>query len=170
MELDNRDKQILQVLRESGRVSNVKIASDTKIPVTTVRKKIKQLEKQGTILQYTTRMDFDHLGFGSVAYILVTLDSRELKKLGETHESIAEKISTQFPYTTHVSAVSGRIDIILRLRAANNKELNKKVNVVRNIDGVLRTETLMALHDVKKKTIHSNISPKSWKKQEVKRS
>ncbi|MBI5393264.1 Lrp/AsnC family transcriptional regulator [Candidatus Woesearchaeota archaeon] len=165
MELEPRDLEILQILRENGRLSNRKIAEMTSIPITTVLNRIKLMEKEGIILQYVTRLDFSQLGYNTVAYVFVTLDNNKLRELNMMHESITEKIAQEFPFVTHITAVSGREDIIIRLRAENNNELNKHVNKIRAIEGVLRTETMIALHDVNRKKIMTNFVKKKWKRQ-----
>jgi len=164
MELDERDLQILDVLREYGRLPNLKISEITEIPITTVHNKVKRLENEGIILQYSARLHLEKVGYGSAAYILISLDNNKLRELNETHESLTEKIASKFPLVSNVSAVAGRFDVVLRIRAKSNTDMNKIADQIRSIEGVLKTETLISLHDVTRNKLISEFSRK-WKKQ-----
>ena len=161
MELEQRDLEILQILRENGRLSNLRISKMTGIPVTSVRQRINRMERNNLVTQYIARLNYNKLGWNMVAYIFVTLlGSKSLKKLNLTHEKVAENISREFPYITHVSAISGSIDIILKIRAKNITELNRQVNKIRAVDGVMRTETAFSMHEASKKKIRAD--SKMW--------
>ena len=63
MELDPLDRNILSVLLEDSRYSFRQIAERVKVSPATVLNRIKELEKNGIIKQYSALLDYEKLGF-----------------------------------------------------------------------------------------------------------
>ncbi|HME87090.1 MAG TPA: winged helix-turn-helix transcriptional regulator [Candidatus Nanoarchaeia archaeon] len=55
--MDEKDRLILQELKKNSNRSVQEIAKATKVPSTTVHNRIKRLEKDGSIKQYTIKID-----------------------------------------------------------------------------------------------------------------
>jgi len=152
MEVEQRDLEILQILRENGRLSNLCISRMTGIPVTSVRQRIKRMEKEELITQYVARLNYDKLGWSTIAYVHITLDFKKLREKGLTHDEFVEKFAEEFPFISNVTSVSGDADVVLRLRARSLSDLNKQVNKISaKFDEIERTKTMIGLHDVRKK-------------------
>ena len=62
MELDQKDKKILQILKENANLTTSQIAKKTAIPITTVHNRIKKLNKEKVIKNYTLNLDFEKIG------------------------------------------------------------------------------------------------------------
>ena len=77
-------------------------------------------------------------------------------------------MAKKFPLITHISAVSGNQDIILRLRIQNNDQLNELVDEIREMEGVTSTRTSLAMYDVRRnKLIEADTD--EWKKRILKK-
>ncbi len=145
--LDEKDKRILDILKDNSRFSTQQIAKKTRIPITTVHNRIKKLEKEGVIKGYTFTPDYKKIGKHIAAYILITVDYTLLKKIGVSQHDLAKKIKKN-PDVEGVSMVAGSTDILLNVRVADMDALDEFVTkYLRNVDGVERTQTMIVLHE-----------------------
>ncbi|RLG76120.1 MAG: Lrp/AsnC family transcriptional regulator [Thermoprotei archaeon] len=71
-----------------------------------------------------------------IAYVLLNI------ALGKEHE-IREKTS-KLDYVTEVKIVYGEYDVVVRIEAPTFKALDRTVSMLRSMDGVLKTITLIA--------------------------
>ena len=148
--MDEKDRKIIECLREHGRWSTQKIAKQTRIPITTVYHRMKRFEKEGIIKLYTVELDYTKMGLPLVTYVLITVDYKALKEGSLTQYDLTKKLLGEKEVES-ASMVTGGTDIILKIRVANVDELNKFITVkLRNVDGIERTQTMIVLNEVEK--------------------
>jgi len=145
--IDEKDSKILEMLIGNGRISHRKISQESGIPVMTVLNRIKRMEKEGIIRNYTVKLNHEKLGFNCIAYMLINVDLSYTQKNKSTSSEIGKNLS-KFPFVSCVSNLSGKKDILLRLRARDIRELNKFVDKIGQMEGILSTETLVVLNDI----------------------
>lgn len=148
MSLDEKDLIILEELRTNSKQRTSRISKKTGIPITTVHNRIKKLEKEGIIKNYTVNIDYEKLGKNIFARILVSVEykTRDGKRLHQL--DIARKIRALIGVEL-VEIVTGTTDMVVRVRATDIKELNDFViNKLREIDGVDKTQTMIVLNCV----------------------
>ncbi len=151
--MDNKDRKIIECLREHGRWSVEKIAKQTRIPITTVYHRMKRLEKEGVIQRYSVEVDYTKIGMPLAAYVLVTVDYKALKEINLTQYDLTKKLLGEKEVES-ASMVTGGTDIILKMRVADVNELNKFITVkLRNFDGIERTQTMLVLNEVEKHSV-----------------
>lgn len=151
--MDNKDRKIIECLREHGRWSVEKIAKQTRIPITTVYHRMKRLEKEGVIQRYSVEVDYTKIGMPLAAYVLVTVDYKALKEISLTQYDLTKKLLGEKEVES-ASMVTGGTDIILKMRVADVNELNKFITVkLRNFDGIERTQTMLVLNEVEKHSV-----------------
>ena len=146
MKLDEKDTQILTVLENNAKLTTSQISKLTRIPITTIHNRIKKLEKERIIKNYTLNLDYEKLNKPLKAYILVSVIPLSHKKISQ--EDIGKKIKS-FEDVNSVDIVTGATDILVQVRATNMKELNKFItNRLRNIEGIDKTQTMMVLEEL----------------------
>ncbi|KJE49622.1 MULTISPECIES: Lrp/AsnC family transcriptional regulator [Acidiplasma] len=128
--MDEKDYEILKLLRENSRMSNMEIARELKVSEGTIRKRIANLYKSGIIKKFTIETP------SSVeAMILVRVDPKKapyvLEKLKNIYHEIYE--------------LSGSIDVSIKLSKNTLDEINSEVDNIRSIDGVISTDTMIRL-------------------------
>lgn len=139
--LDNKDLEILEVLKHHAKWTTHHISKKTLIPVTTVHNRIKKMEKMGIIKGYTAILDHKKLGEAVSAFVLVKVSSenpikrgseilKELEKFKEVHEA----------YT-----LTGNHDIIMRISLKNIEQLNRFIERINDINGIIRAQTSIIL-------------------------
>ena len=97
-----------------------------------VRRRVKKMVEQGTIRKFTVEATVDFEG--------VVLVETEPTKTEGTTAKIRE-------VSDRVFEVSGNYDIAAFIRASTMNDLNRKIDIIRTLPGVLDTNTLVKLKD-----------------------
>jgi len=132
-QLDDYERKIIKQLIKNPRISDNSISKATKIPVMTVNRKRKSLEKEGLISYYTSiQKHSDGLGiFNSRQLYIIKL------KAGITKQEYIEKVesdpSIKIFYYTYVSTTflgeqDGHLAIITIIDAKNDSTLMEEFN------------------------------------------
>ena len=148
MAIDEKDLKILEVLKEHAKLSAYKIAKKTLIPVATVHNRIKKLEKEGIISQYTIKTDPKKLGKIVTAYVLIRY---HISSWGKTtnREQFKKKLLC-LPNIEEIKYITGRFDILLKGHFKDLEDVNNLLlNELRKIPDVGQTETFFVIETVK---------------------
>lgn len=130
--LDETDMEILEILRKNARTAYLDMAKKLRISESTVRKRVKDLEKQGVIKKYSAIVDPSKLGYGSVA--LVGIDVRPEKFL-----DVAKKL-TEYENVKFVATSSGDHMIMTEIWMENSSDLRNFISAkIEGMEGVTRT-------------------------------
>lgn len=148
VKLDRKDLAILDALRADSKLSIKRIAAKVKVPITTVHNRIKKMEREGVIKNYTVNVDNRLLGKNMAAYVLITVDYKLLKQINSTQYELAKRIKAN-PLVEEASMVTGATDILVKVRTADIEQLSDFVTkLLRNVDGVEKTQTAVILTEV----------------------
>jgi DNA-binding Lrp family transcriptional regulator len=146
--MDESDSKILRVVGDHGRWSVQRIAKATGIPITTVHYRLRKLEKDGVIRNYSVKVDTSKIGYLITAYVLVAVDYNILRLRGATQQNLAAKL-LEMKWVESVSIVTGEFDVIIKVRVPRVEDLNNFIiTELRGIEGVKRTETMLVLNDI----------------------
>ncbi|WP_337859909.1 Lrp/AsnC family transcriptional regulator [Ferroplasma sp.] len=128
--MDELDYKIIDLLRENSRKSNMEIARKFNISEGTVRKRIFNMVNSGIIKKFTVETSIYIEGI-----VLIKLDSRHatetLKVLKAIYADIYE--------------FSGSIDVAVRIIRSTIDDLNREVDKIRDLSGVINTDTMIRL-------------------------
>ena len=142
--MDEKDKRILNVLKENSKLSTQQISKRVSIPITTVHHRIKRLEKDGVIERYSVVLNPKKTGKMISSYISIIVDYRYTK---QSQHEMAKNLKSK-DVVEDVAIVTGSTDMIIKVRVKDMDELNEFViKYLRMLDGVERTETLVILHE-----------------------
>ncbi len=115
--IDKKDLKIIDMLRENARTPFTEIASNLDVSESTIRKRIKALEKNGVITQYTVIVDPIKLGFNSISMVGINVES--------THLLDVAMRMTEFPEVKFVATSTGDHMIITEIWLNDSKELGR---------------------------------------------
>ena len=118
MKIDNINKKIVYLLQKDARKTYKDIASELKRSETTIRDRIKALEKVGIIQGYTALIDKTALGLNFFAIILGNPNS------SSELDQITEKIK-QVKNVMRVYQISGNKRLAIFMVAPSYKELKE---------------------------------------------
>ena len=110
--LDKIDMQILKMLQEDGRKTNVNIAKAVGISAPPCLRRVKALEDNGFIKGYHAELDHTALGYSVTLLAQVKLSSHAEKDLAEFVDHIDKS-----PMVRESYMVAGEMDFILKVVA-----------------------------------------------------
>ena len=141
--MDKTDYKILSLLQENARIPNTEIAHQIDMVPSGVHERIKKLEQNGHIQEYTTRIEPESLNLGLLAFIFVRAD--EPAGSIDTAKKLAE-----FPEILEVHHVAGEDCYLVKIRLKDNKSLavfsREKIGA---LPSIVSTRTVIVLESVK---------------------
>lgn len=150
MTIDEKDIMILEVLKENSRLSTYKISKKTALPVTTVHNRIKKLQQEGVIKQYTAVLDTKKLGRPITAYTLIHYNVSLWENAGKNARETFKKDLLRLPYIEEIKYLTGSFDVLLKFNIKDMDQLNTiLLDRLRKIPGIGQTETIFVLEDIK---------------------
>ena len=72
-DLDRYNSNILRILQENGRISNIDLADRVGLSPSACLRRVQELEKSGVIKGYRAELDHEVLGMGFTAYLAIGL-------------------------------------------------------------------------------------------------
>lgn len=90
MQFDNKDRQILAVLQQQGRISNLELAEAVGLSATPCARRVKALEDMGIIAGYHALLDAKKLGLSLMALVHVSMDKHTPEQF-ERFESVINR-------------------------------------------------------------------------------
>ena len=144
--MDENDKKILTELISNSRMPISKISSKTGIPDSTVSNRIKKLENNNIIEQYTTIINPEAIGIKVLAMIIIQTET-------EKHENVEIELP-KLDKVSQVYSISGEYDILIKVWAHTLEELNDIVNSeIRTIDGIEELRELIVMEKLKEEPL-----------------
>ncbi len=144
-EIDETDREILDVLMHDASRSIADIARELEMPRPTVQYRVQKMRERGVIRAIKAIPDYAKLGKPVTAFILVTF----LPNPDVSQRELAEKIS-KLAGVHEVHVVSGEWDLLLKVRASSMEELGRLViDKLRAMKGVGHTMTCASFTAVK---------------------
>jgi len=130
--MDEIDVNILGILKANARTKYVKIAEAVGLTEGAVRRRMRELIKQGVIRKFTIETAVELEGI-----VLVRTEPTRTGKATTEIRRIAER----------VFETSGDYDIAALIQAQTMAELNQKIDTIRRLPDVLTTNTLVKLNE-----------------------
>lgn len=148
--LDKIDRQILALLRENARMSNLELAESVNLSPTPCARRVKQLEDAGVITGYSVTTDPRKLGYQLSVYIAISMDKHTAERFSNFENKLRE-----FPEVVSCSIVTGRsedylIKALVKDMAHYEEFLLHRLN---RIEGIAQVHTSFELRQVFEKSI-----------------
>lgn len=141
--MDKIDHKILFLLQKNARISNTEIARQIDMVPSGILERIKKLELNGYIKEYTARIEPESLNLGLLAFIFVRAE--EPAASIDTAKKLAE-----FPEILEVHRVAGEDCYLVKIRLKDIKSLavfsREKIGA---LPSVVSTRTIIVLESIK---------------------
>lgn len=134
-EIDENDIKILEILRKNARTPYTSIAKELGISEAAVRKRISKLEKNGIIKRFT--IDYE---LSSEIRAIVMVKSTPQIPTPEISKKIISIQGVEVVYET-----TGDYDIIAIIRGNSIASINKTIDEIRSVQGVVSTNSTIVL-------------------------
>ncbi len=133
--MSNVDEKILAALKKNAREPYVKIAKNTGILESSVRRRVKEMVRRGVIKRFTVEMGDTDI---TQAIVFVSVESSM-----DTAAVSASLIRVRGVITVY--EVTGQHDIASIIRTSNIADINRAIDEIRKISGVTDTNSIIIL-------------------------
>jgi Lrp/AsnC family leucine-responsive transcriptional regulator len=145
LELDQID---LRILNCNGRLSNVDLSERVHLSAAQCWRRIQMLEREGVIIGYTALLNREELGFGVLAFVNVTFDKAQYRRLADLL-----RVINDCPEVLECHAVTGDYDYLLKIVAHDLKAYASFLNTkLMRAPGVISVRSVVCLGVVKSTT------------------
>ncbi|MES2664719.1 MAG: Lrp/AsnC family transcriptional regulator [Pseudomonadota bacterium] len=135
--MDDADQRLIAELRRDGRASLSDLAERLGLSRATVRARMERLAERGEIAGFTVLTRADITAAPVRGLMLIGIE-------GKGGERIMARLAG-LPAVQAVHSTNGRWDLIVELGTQTLQELDETIHRIRNIDGVMRSETNLLL-------------------------
>ncbi len=142
--LDNIDKSLLRALQADGRLSNVELSRKISLSPPATHTRLKRLEKDGYIRQYSAVVDREKAGYDLLCFIHISLQMHQVEQVERFREA-----TRKMPEVLECHHITGEYDYLLKVALHNRKDLEKFVVDKITPIGVARVHTSLVLAEVK---------------------
>jgi len=120
MPFDQIDRQILALLQDEGRMTNVELADRVGLTAPPCLRRVRALEEAGAIRGYHAELDPGTLGYPITVFAMVSLRSQAEHDLAAFEQHVA-----QIPEIRECHMLNGEIDFILKIVATDLKSFQE---------------------------------------------
>ncbi len=137
--MDAIDSKLITLLSENANMTATEMSSIIGLSVPAINKRISRMVEAGIISRYTVMIDPDTIGKSLLAFMSVILERLSyidhLMRCVNDDQDILECF-----------AVAGEFDYILKIRAKNMLNLENKICKIKEVQGVVKTNTTIVLY------------------------
>jgi Lrp/AsnC family leucine-responsive transcriptional regulator len=144
-QLDDIDRRILAQLQEDCKAPLAHVGKRVGLSAPSVMERIRKLEEAGIIRGYHGVLDSRKVGLDVTAFIGVSMSSNGIVLL--------ETVLADMDEVLECHHVTGAYTVLLKVRTQNTQALERLISRVRQLEGVLRTETLVVLSTQLERTL-----------------
>ena len=135
--MDETDQRLIAELRRDGRAALSELADRLNLSRATVRTRMERLAARGEIAGFTVLTRSDVTAAPVRGLMMIGIE-------GRGGEKIMARLSG-LPAVMAVHSTNGKWDLIVELSTQTLLELDEVIHRIRNIDGVMRSETNLLL-------------------------
>ncbi|MEX8547110.1 MAG: Lrp/AsnC family transcriptional regulator [Mucilaginibacter sp.] len=146
MELDKTDLQILKILQQNGRITNLQLSNEIGLSPAPTLERVRKLENSGYILSYHALVDEEKLGLGIKTFIQVSLDFHK----NNTIQIFLDEIQ-EIKEITECHHVTGQCDFLLKIYVKDIKSYEQLIMQKISRITVVKTFQTMIIMSTNKK-------------------
>ncbi|MGI4750324.1 MAG: Lrp/AsnC family transcriptional regulator [Janthinobacterium lividum] len=146
IELDKIDLQILKILQQNGRITNLQLSNEIGLSPAPTLERVRKLENSGYILSYHALVDEEKLGLGIKTFIQVSLDFHK----NNTIQTFLDEIQ-EIKEITECHHVTGQCDFLLKVYVKDIKAYEQLIMQKISRITVVKTFQTMIIMSTNKK-------------------
>jgi len=136
--VDELDARLIDLLAAEPRVGMLEASRRLGVARGTVQARLDRLQDRGVITGYGPDVDPAAIGHGVTAFVTL-----EIRQAGG-HQPVAGQLA-RIAEVLEVHTITGAGDMLCRVVARDNADLQRVVDAIVDVPGVLRTSTVIAL-------------------------
>jgi DNA-binding Lrp family transcriptional regulator len=138
MDVDRLDADLISLFAAEPRISMLEASRRLRVARATVHARMLRLQREGTVRGFGPDLAVEALGFPVMAFC--NLEIRQ----GRGHDVVAEHLA-RIPEVLEAYTITGPGDLLIRVVARSNSDLQRVIDHVVDDDNVVRTSTHIAL-------------------------
>lgn len=142
MPIDPLDQRIVEVFAAEPRVGVLECSRRLGVARGTVQARLDRMVRDGVIRGWGPELDPAAVGYPVTAF--VTLEIRQHHPSRAAHDAVAEHLAT-IPEVLEAHTTTGAGDVLARIVAASNSDLQRVIDQVVAFEGIVRASTVIAL-------------------------
>ena len=135
--IDDLDRRLLQALAENPRAGVMELARQLEVARGTVQARLEKLQQRGVVTGFGPDLDLRCLGYDVLAFVTLEIAQGAL-------ESVVSHLGT-IPEVLEVHTTTGPGDLLCRVVAPTNADLQPLIGRMLATGGIERTTTQIAL-------------------------
>jgi DNA-binding Lrp family transcriptional regulator len=136
--IDELDVRLIDLLAAEPRVGVLEASRRLGVARGTVQARLDRLRERGVITGYGPDVDPAALGFGVTAFVTL-----EIRQVGG-HDPVAARLAL-IAEVLEAHTITGQGDMLCRVVARDNADLQRVIDAIVDVPGVVRTSTVIAL-------------------------
>ena len=140
--VDPLDARIVEIFAAEPRVGVLECSRRLGVARGTVQARLDRMTRDGVIRGWGP--DVDPAAMGYVVMAFVTLEIRQHHPSRAAHDAVAEQIA-EVPEVLEAHTTTGSGDMLVRIVARSNADLQRVIDRLLAADGVVRASTVIAL-------------------------
>jgi DNA-binding Lrp family transcriptional regulator len=136
--IDELDARLIELLAAEPRVGVLEASKRLGVARGTVQARLDRLQARGVVTGYGPDIDPAALGHGVSAFVTL-----EIRQAGG-HDPVAERLAG-IPEVLQVHTITGTGDMLCRVVARTNADLQRVIDAIVGVAGVVRASTVIAL-------------------------
>jgi DNA-binding Lrp family transcriptional regulator len=136
--VDQLDAALIELLAAEPRVGVLEASRRLGVARGTVQARLDRLQNRGVITGYGPAVDPAALGYEVTAFITL-----EIRQVGG-HDPVAERLAA-IPEVLEVHTTTGPADMLCRVVARSNADLQRVLDAIVSTEGVIRSATVISL-------------------------
>jgi DNA-binding Lrp family transcriptional regulator len=139
MPIDQLDAQIVDLFAGEPRMSVLEASRVLKVARATVQARLDKMQREGVISGWGPRIDPALFGYSVMAFCSLAINQ------DAGHDAVAQKLAG-IPEVIEVHTVSGESDLLAKVVARSNSDLQRVIDAVISTNTVLRTSSVIILN------------------------
>lgn len=138
MTVDRLDAALMDLLAAAPRMGVLECSRRLGVARGTVQARLDRLQERGVIASLGPEIDPGALGYTVMAFLTL-----EIRQAGG-HDPVAEGLG-RIPEVLEAHTITGGGDVLCRIVGRSNQDLQRVIDAVVAVEGVVRTSTVIAL-------------------------
>ncbi|HEV7932260.1 MAG TPA: Lrp/AsnC family transcriptional regulator [Actinomadura sp.] len=136
--IDELDRRLIALLAAEPRIGVLECSRRLAVARGTVQARLDRLVRQGVITGFGPEVDPSALGYAVTAFVTL-----QIGQVGG-HDPVAGRLA-DIPEVIEVHTITGAGDMLCRIVARSNRDLQRVIDLIVDVEGVERASTTIAL-------------------------
>lgn len=134
--MDEKDEAIIGVLERKAGLSSRSLSKMVGLPISTVHRRVKRLEREGTIIGYKALIDYEKTNKPIGAFVLIDL-AEAIPQIGHIPKECIIDTLRKFREIEEIAEVqASHLDLVVKARLQSLRKLSEFLEELRSVEGI----------------------------------